>query len=205
MKAIGVLTKEKILETVIYRMVNKDANADLLNNVPHMRIMDLAAAYYCILGQEDGYHAGMFINAGILRHYGIRVDELDAAARRNTEAGGFTIQELGEMPGMPEEILPVHMYVVTNRPLLYGASAILYRDYFRILAEQLGEVYILPSSVHELIVVPASYGDPADLQEIVKEINGSGLISRNEVLSNNVYRYGADEGLVCATLDGKKR
>lgn len=207
MRAIEVLTREKILETVIYRMVDRDSNADLLNNVPHIRILDLAAAYYCILSQEDGYHAGVFINDETLRHFGIREEELDAAARRNTAAAGFLVQRVSKILGIQEEGFPEFMYVLTNSEAMYGASVILYPDYLRKLAEEMGtDLYILPSSIHEVIAVTVSGMEPTMLQDIVKEINGTnGVISPYEVLSNNVYRYSLGSGLVCAGLDATKK
>lgn len=209
MKAGEVLTKEKMLETVVYRIMNRDANAELLDKIPHMRIMDLAAAYYCILDQEYGYYMGTFISWEYCGYFGIHKEELDAAARRNTEAGGFITRKFSEILGLPEEIRPVPdlMYVMTNQAALYGAAIILYGDYFRSLAEQTGgELYILPSSIHELIAVPATDGDLAGLQDIVKEVNGKEeAISPHEVLSDNVYRYSRDGGLMCVTRDGKRK
>ena len=209
MKAGEVLTKEKMLETVVYRIMNRDANAELLDKMPHMRIMDLAAAYYCILDQEDGYYMGTFISWEYCGYFGIHKEELDAAARRNTEAGGFITRKLSEILGLPEEIRPVPdlMYVMTNQAAWYGAAIILYEDYFRSLAEQTGgDLYILPSSIHDLIAVPATDVDLAGLQDIVKEVNGKEeALSPHEVLSDNVYSYSRDGGLMCVTLDGKKR
>ena len=209
MKAGEVLTKEKMLETVVYRIMNRDANAELLDKIPHMRIMDLAAAYYCILDQEDGYYMGTFISWEYCGYFGIHKEELDAAARRNTEAGGFITRKFSEILGLPEEIRPVPdlMYVMTNQAALYGAAIILYGDYFRSLAEQTGgDLYILPSSIHELIAVPVTDGDLAGLQDIVKEVNGKEeAASPYEVLSDNVYRYSRDGGLMCVTRDGKRK
>ena len=122
----GVLTKEEILGTVAYRMMNRDANAELLKWIPHICILDLAAAYYCILRLDNGCRFGMLITHESCRHYGIRAEELDAAARRNTEAGGFITRKFSEILELPEEIRPVPdlMYVRTNQAALYGAALI---------------------------------------------------------------------------------
>lgn len=111
------------------------------------------------------------------------------------------------MLGLPEQILPRRMYVITNQQEQYGASALLYEDCLRSLADQAGgDLYILPSSIHELIAIPAAGGDPTGLQDLVREINGTkDLISPDEVLSNNVYRYSRDGGLTCVALDGKRK
>ncbi len=204
-----VLTREEILGTVAYRMMNRDANAELLKRIPHICILDLAAAYCCTLRLDNGCCSGMLITHESCQYYGIRAEELDAAARRNTEAGGFITRKSSEILELPEEIRPVPdlMYVLTNQAALYGAAIILYEEYFLSLAEQTGgDLYILPGSIHELIAVPVTDGDLAGLQDIVKEVNGKEeAISPHEVLSDNVYRYSRDGGLMCVTRDGKRK
>lgn len=202
-----VLTKEKILETVIYRMVNRKPNEEALKEIPHISLLDLAAVYCCISDMENGYSMELLMSNDSCKYYGIQPKELDAAARHNTEAAGFTVQECCRMLGLPEEILPWRMYVITNQQKQYGASALLYEDCFRSLADQEDrDLYILPSSIHELIAVPVATGDLTGLQDIVREINCTkDVISPDEVLSNNVYRYSRDGGLTCAASDGKRK
>ena len=201
MRAKEVLTKEKILGTVAYRMMNKAAGAELLDQMPHVCIMDLAAVYYCILSQEEDCHTGAFITWECCRHYGIQKEELDAAAGRNTKAAGFYSRRLSSVLGIREDCFPEFMYFLTNRERRYGASVILYPDYLGKLAGEMGtDLYILPSSIHEVIAVTVSGMDPSALQDIVKEVNGTkGIIRPDEVLSNNVYRYRRDGGLTCVT------
>ncbi len=199
-----LLTKEKILESVVYQMVNREANIEALEEMPHIQILDLAAVYCCLFGLENGCTFKLDVDCEICRQYGIRDGELEAAAMRNTEKMGFFAIGLDEAIGMPEIALSI--YVLTNRERLYGASVMLYEGYFRILAEQMGtDLYILPSSIHEVIAVPVKGMDPADLQDLVKETNSTeGMMEPHEVLSNNVYKYGRGEGLTCAASDTKK-
>ena len=50
-------------------------------------------------------------------------------------------------------------------------------------------MYVIPSSIHELIVFCADYIDqPEDIASFVTEIN-KGVVPINERLSNQVYRY----------------
>lgn len=201
----GLLTKEKILETVVYRMAGREADREVLEEMPHIQLLDLAAVYHCLVGLENGCILGLAVDRGTCRHYGIRDGELGAAARRNTEAGGFVIQKLSEVLGMPEPTEP--MYILTNRERMYGASVMLYEGYFRTLAGQAGtDLYILPSSIHEVIAVPVKDTDPADLQDLVRAVNSTeGMMEPHEVLSDSVYRYSRNEGLTCAVPDTKRQ
>ena len=67
----------------------------------------------------------------------------------------------------------VPMYVLTNRQRLNGACCILYQDVLKQVAGRLGDsLYILPSSIHEVIAIPASAsGNPKELSQLVQEIN----------------------------------
>ena len=68
----------------------------------------------------------------------------------------------------------------------------LYEDKLHALAEDLEtDLYIMPSSLHEIIAVSASMGDPNELAQMVAEINMD-QVSLEERLSNQVYHYDKD-------------
>lgn len=202
----GLLTKEEILGTAVCCMVGWEANKEALEGVPHTRILDLAAVYRCPASIGDGCTVSLLMDRGACRRYGLQEGELAAAARRNTEAIGFSVQRMGGLPRVQGR-RPGTMYVLTGRAGAYGASVLLCPDPLDRLAEEVGtDLYILPSSVHEVIAVAAPGMDPSALQGIVKEINRTeGLIRPREVLSDSVYRYSRDEGLACAAPGIKKR
>ena len=50
------------------------------------------------------------------------------------------------------------------------------------------DLYILPASIHEVIVVSTDIGDPEDLKEMVEFVN-SEEVAPEEQLSDNIYRY----------------
>jgi len=89
------------------------------------------------------------------------------------------------------------MYVVSNRKNLFGASAILYSDYLEEWAEELKcDLYVIPSSVHELLVMPASHMySGEEISEMIREINRT-QVAREEILSDHVYIYRRDEGKI---------
>ncbi len=104
---------------------------------------------------------------------------------------------LGEC-GLSKEDLEaeaVPMYVLTNTQRQNGASCLLYPGALGQVADILeGSFYILPSSVHEVIAVPASVAeDPQELSQIVKEINLAEVLPE-EVLSDRVYHFDQESG-----------
>ena len=82
----------------------------------------------------------------------------------------------------------------------------LYEDKLHNLAVELNnDLYIMPSSTHEVIAVSASMGDPYELAEMVAEINME-QVALDERLSNQVYHYDKDlRKLTLATDTPNKR
>ena len=103
---------------------------------------------------------------------------------------GMSGEQLDEIDELftPEEI---PMFVITNDLKLNGAASIYYSDVLEKIAEKLrDDLYILPSSIHEVIAIPSKYGDLESLSTMVKEVNST-QVAEEEQLSDNVYLYTA--------------
>ena len=84
------------------------------------------------------------------------------------------------------------MYVISNASKLFGAASMLYEEPLHELSEKLGsDLYILPSSTHEVIAISSNFGEPEELAEMVYEINMD-QVDINDRLSNQVYHYDKD-------------
>ena len=85
------------------------------------------------------------------------------------------------------------MYILSNQTHLNGAASILYQNVLKDFAEKQGkDLFILPSSVNELIILNDQGQDPGQLLEIVKEVNRT-QVPQSEFLSDSVYHYSAGE------------
>ena len=71
-----------------------------------------------------------------------------------------------------------------------GGVSLLQKEAFQKFAEEKdSDIYILPSSTHELILVLEKYKfEEQELKAMVKDINES-MVSEEEILSNHVYLY----------------
>ncbi len=84
---------------------------------------------------------------------------------------------------------PIPLYVATNDIRWYGASVIAYTDVLKQFAEKNGDFYVFPSSIHELMLLPAHGGEnPEYFKQMVCEINAN-EVSPEERLSDNVYLF----------------
>jgi hypothetical protein len=89
---------------------------------------------------------------------------------------------------IPDPVVP--MYILTSESRCFGSSAMLYDHVFCEFEGLMeGDLFVLPSSVHEVIVTPASGGFSGfELERMVTEINKE-CVPEYEVLSNRVYYY----------------
>ena len=95
----------------------------------------------------------------------------------------------------PEGIPTEKMYILSNHMRSYGAAALIYPEQLRKIAEEVGEnYYVLPSSVHETIIVAESESpDKEELCSLIKEINET-QVEAEEVLSDHAYYYDCSTG-----------
>ena len=82
------------------------------------------------------------------------------------------------------------MYVCTNASKINGAGVILYENLLKDFAQKVGaDFYILPSSVHETLLIPVSdQFDVETLKAMVCEVNMT-QVAPEEQLSDQVYLY----------------
>ena len=111
---------------------------------------------------------------------------LEAINRNSYEYLFATMPEALGLPRFPGK-LP--MYVLTNPKMHYGSGLIMSKPILRNILDKMNEdIYILPSSVHELIILPASFVDDAKyLTDMVHSVNLSSVEPQDR-LSNNVYK-----------------
>lgn len=197
---VGNLTcLEQIRDRIQAKLVNRSKNEEYLQDKPFIQIADLAVIYYISLKESDYGHASVIITDNMLSLYGISVEDLHSIAlsnMRGKEAQFLTMAEVlrGLMPDVEDTFdhVDTTMYVLTNADKLNGAAMLLDIDTMDRIAEKIGtSYYILPSSVHETIIVPASITESSSLEnlaEMVIEINGT-QVAPDEVLSDHVYRY----------------
>ena len=207
------LDTSKLKDKVFFSLINAEQNRELLNTVPHREFEDLAIVYRWNIGSDSMGTYTNLVNNDLAEKEGLTENDLYNAANKNTKELFpvlvknmneviseiiFGESELGEE--MQEEFNEVmmetpnehSMYVITNESKLYGAASILYEEPLHELAEKVGsDLYILPSSVHEVIAVSADFRSPDELAEMVYEINMD-QVDINDRLSNQVYCYDKD-------------
>ncbi len=215
---------EYIKENVFMMLVNTESNAELLKDIPHREVNDCSVFYRILIEKTDDGIASTVLDHNMAEIAGMGEQEIFLAATENTKRlFPPNIQPMTEIirammvkDGMPEEIAEAvisdmgqsdfPMWVITNDCGINGAVNMLYDENLQKVAEKIqDDLYILPSSTHEVICVPAGSGDPERLAEMVQDVNMS-EVSVEERLSNQVYHYDKElRKLTMATDTPNKR
>lgn len=83
----------------------------------------------------------------------------------------------------------IDMKIVSNAVGNYGAACILYPGFLKEISQrENSNFYLIPSSIHEMILLPQEGTDPEHLKYMVKEVNTT-QVEPEEVLSDHVYFY----------------
>lgn len=201
---IGSITDfEAIKDRIVVAIYNTEANAEKLSNIPHKAYKDLSI-YYRVdipLNEKEGM-GSMIVNEHIMKLWNINTEELDNIAWMNTKrmypaklmSMFDVLQELcgGEIDEMQDCFAKPTMYVLSNTNKLNGAVYMADEEALNMVADELADDYaVLPSSRHEVIIVPLKKIDDNDyayLKEMVYEINRK-EVDAEDYLSDNIYKY----------------
>lgn len=188
----------RVKDKIVPRLIGRKWNTALLEERPSTEVADLAVTYHVMFGQEFSVP----VTFSLMESWDVDVKELHDIAVRNMESllpGSFRGMSAilfggDENTGLDPE--DETMFVLSNKEGVFGAAAVLDRRIMRKVIETIGSsFYLLPSSVHEWIVVPAAPDmDVAQLEAMVRSANAS-VVSPEERLGDRVYRYTIRNGL----------
>lgn len=202
----GIVEKFKNIDFVkshvVMTVINAEKNAEMLKDTPHKLTEDLAIIYKLYLGRDADGIGTITVKNEHLNQWRITLDELHACAMENSEKlmpvkiqdmGSVMSNMLGDdfdlMSAVDEDRM---MYVITNEQMVNGAASIIYSDALERLSDKIGtDLYVLPSSVHEIIAISTNFGTPEMLAEMVREVNST-QVAPEEQLSDHVYKYNAE-------------
>ncbi|MDD5935686.1 MAG: DUF5688 family protein [Clostridiales bacterium] len=205
---------EQMKSMITYRIVNYEKNKLLLRSIPHLRILDLAVTFHCIVKLEKAGIGSIRITEEHRTTWNVSLEQLWEVAVENTKRlfppvirpMEEVVLDLIEQKNLLDEeeskaigkecASKSNMYVLTNQKGINGAACLLYPHVLEEFAQMLGEdFYILPSSIHELILVPQTFTNQehiqrskVELENMVQEINET-QVAVEEVLSDHVYEY----------------
>ncbi len=193
-------------ENIIFSLISQEENRRTQRPHPYRLQNDMVITYRLVAKIEDQSIHSALIDDTLLNSLDLSYEELHNLAIENTmrllppriatmeqafnkEATDIDSFRYDEVTTAFEP-----MYVLSNSKNINGASSIVYPGLLEKLSEKFGSnLYILPSSVHEVIIIPdEGTMDERELGPMVRSVNMQ-EVSSKERLSNSAYKYDKEE------------
>lgn len=195
-----------IRENIYPILLTTKDNGKLLEKLVSVPMLDLSVAYIIRVKVVDGVSGNIKITKEILNRYGISPEQLHRQAIENLEKDGYGFCEIETLvlkllniekseTEQEDDEGRIKAYVLTNASRTYGAAGILNKDLLRQFAGD-QDYFILPSSIHETIFVPAhNMSDKEIFDNMVAETNST-AVDVEERLSDHSYFYDGKTGKI---------
>ena len=196
---------DQMKDKLIMEVVSAEANADMLDKVPHKDMEDMAVVYRFEIDSNDDGRVTILVTNQLIETMGVTPEQLHADAMENApelkpavikgmsevmaEMMGVSTEDLAMM-GMPMDPADEQMFVASVPDKIHGAGVLAYQDFMDQAAERVGgDFFILPSSIHEVLIVPDNGNmSLSDLEAMVKEVNAT-QVAPEDKLTDSVYHY----------------
>lgn len=206
----------KIKDRIIARVINKEWNDHILEGIPHTVIgcSDLAAVYYFTVTTGNDLIGSVQISNEMMHMWGLDAADIHAQAVKNIKSAGEvtfqgmleTLAELApeSVDWLEEETASEYatdpLYVLTTKDRVNGARALLNTDIMDAIFRMFnGSFYIIPSSIHEVLIVNKKLADGQKMSadaivHIIDEVN-TNQVPIEDRLSGNLYSWDPVLGL----------
>ena len=198
-----ILNPDYIKDNVYPILVNAKANKSLLKQVYNEPLLDLTIIYVICNEKASDYLASCKVTYEMLEKANISKEYLHEKAFENLNKLEYTLMNFKDFFEktfgiIQPELEFVPMYFFKTNMNAHGSNVLLNEKAMKDAADQIGNFYIIPSSIHECLLIPDS--EDIDKQTIVDAIffvnNDKSSIPPEEVLSGSLYYYSKDKGLM---------
>ena len=194
---------EQIRPHLAFEMMPADSpKTERYNDCPYIAIQDMYAIPIIWAALDD--HAGSLAKKPFTRelcgYFGIGCGEAIRLIQDEVAKKALTVCELQSFmnqdfeKGMSGAARNEALYVATTKDFFYGAGVICTYHFLQDAEKRMGgNYYILPSSVHEwMIVKEDNVIEPKQFLEMVRAVNHNPYaVNESERLTDNAYHYDA--------------
>ena len=199
--------KKIVKKSLFVKLINTERNEALIEKCISKEFLDLSAVVRVVLKMDKEGMSSMALSKKDAENLGMTEEEIYAAALANTlrlfppklmNLGRYVEMSIGVKLPLGED--EVTTYILTNQKEVDGAIYFMSPEVVGAIAEALeDDLYILPCSVNEVLLVRASeLEDEVDeLKEMVRDANET-VVSEKDILSYSVYYYDKENGITIA-------
>ena len=188
------INKKTIKKNSFLEVINTSRNKEYLEEIPHRDFLDLSIVCRLKVSTGKDGMSSTVLTKGLIKHLGMTEEEVFSYAYENTKKiMPCLICDMAEILGFA---IPMGIPIVTNKVKIFGAASVVFEDVLETISQRVdGNYYLLPSSRHEMIVVPDPEGTskPSELRQMVYEVNRE-EVAEEDFLSDNIYYYDKEKG-----------
>ena len=193
-----------VKKSLFVKLVNTERNRELVEQSISKEFLDLSAIVRVVLKMDKEGMTSKILSKEDAEMLGMTEEEIYAAALKNTlrlfppklmNLWEYVEQSIGV--GLSRREDEVTTYILTNQKEVDGAFYLMSRELVGNIAEMLeDDLYILPSSVNEVLLIRASeVKDGVDgLKAMVRDVNET-IVAEKEILSYSVYHYDKEHSI----------
>lgn len=201
---VGCIKRDSAITHLHAAVVGYENNKEWLKDIPHERLADLAVfAKWKFDNADPDLVIASKITEPLLAQLRLTKEEALKIAKTNTarsakfESMDTVMKNMMVDDGMDRELAEMMfpkqstpLSVLSNESGIEGAAVIACPEVLKAVQKEIGEdFYILPSSIHEVLVLPKTYTDDVeDLKQMVSSINEA-EVAPEDRLSDNVYEF----------------
>ena len=195
------LSFESVKDRIIFSLLNKEKNEGYLKDALREDYLDLTLCYRVLAREErENDITSFLLPLAAFNSWGVELSKIREVAIENMKRlFPAKLKNLKDVIRIPKEALDsgvfTHFYVLTNRLANLGASALLYEGELGGIAAITGcNLYLIPSSVHEILIVPENCNVlPCTVRDMIKEVNEN-CVDPEDFLSDTLYMYEKESG-----------
>lgn len=195
---------ETVRPMLSIQMCDPETNREYLKNKPHIPFGELAAYYRVQVAVDDKGTASVAVTEKLMESWGITKEQLHKdAVQAESSRDPVCFYDMEDLlfgdSGHPDNLFqrtePLNigftpMYVLTNQNKTNGAGVLVQDGVLEKIGGLIGsDFYVLPSSIHEVLIVPDNGNmQPAELEDMVREVNAT-QVAPEDLLSDKVQYY----------------
>ncbi len=175
-------------DRVTARILNKKTD---VTDLPHIDFGEDFVEIFAIKLDMGNNTGSIKVTYNLAERWGVNELDLHKLAMKNmkpTLSSMFDVLQEINLLRETDEAPDFPMYVLSNESKTYGASTVLNEKIMDRVGRIIGDFAVIPSSVHELIVIPKEGSDPNTLAMMIQEVNAS-QVNETEQLGNVPYEY----------------
>ena len=201
-KSADLTNYSLVKDRLVARLINSAANKEKLERLVSLNFFDLAIIFSIMVDQDRNTVISIPVTKKMAEEWLTDSEELLNDSINNMDmlcppsicTITDMLRNLGS--GLDEaELDTPPLYVITNQNNNFGAASILLPRVMETASDMIKEnFWVIPSSIHEMLLIPESYGqDKSELENMVYGINRT-QVAAEEVLSDHVYYYNIETG-----------